>query len=270
MSETDKKSDNLNAAQKLLTELRSNYIRDLPAQFDEVEELVMSMGDSDGIRSAYEDLYRRVHSLKGTAGTYGLQIITAICHQLEDYLNQVSSHPDKESGNFLDTALQFVDLLRKTQEDISKGQTSFPDIEAALGVIKSGLTQKTYSGLIIDSSRTGVDMALQLLSDSPIHFSVATDGLTALERLLSEPFDILITGMQIPRLNGAALISAVRMSAGLNSHIKSLLISSSTLPNLTKNIEPDRIMPRDANFMEQLIVNVDELIAQLDQHQATG
>jgi len=58
---------------------------------------------------------------------------------------------------------------------------------------------------------------------------VANDGYVALGRLLAEPFDILITGLETKRLNGLALISAVQKSSGRVNKTKSVLVTATQL-----------------------------------------
>lgn len=257
------RSINVSAAQKLLDELRATYIRDLPAQLDELEQLVLAMNNPAEAESNFDDLYRRVHSLKGTAGTYGLQIISAICHQFEDYLSECQQQAKDGSEQFMESGLQYVDLLRQTHELIYDGMTKFPEIESALSEIKAHVTQKEFSGMVIECSKTSSDLALRLLAETPIHFTLVQDGVTALDRLMHEPFDILLTGMEIPRLNGAALISALRLSKGLNSHIKTVLVTAGDIPELPPLIRPDRILHRDASYMQKLMETTQEFVDQL-------
>lgn len=258
---TDEK---LSAAQKLLKELRVHYLNDLPAQFSDLEQRVMTITDAAAQGEDFEALYLRVHSLKGTAGSYGLSMISAICHQLEDLLNRAQEEPLTGRG-FVDQALEYVDLLRRAQLLARQDTGNYAEIELALAEIKSRASGKPLSGMIIDTSRVSVEMWLRLLADAPIQFSVMEDGLAALDRLLHEPFDLLITGMEIPNLNGTALIAAVRLARGINSRIKTILVSSRETPALPEPLRPDRIVRRDARFLERMRETVQELVEEIQE-----
>ena len=58
----------------MLAALRSNYLRDLPSHIDELEEILLEL-ERDGFDlETCRDLYRQVHSLKGSGGTFGLSV----------------------------------------------------------------------------------------------------------------------------------------------------------------------------------------------------
>jgi len=65
--------------------------------------------------------------------------------------------------------------------------------------------------------------ALEVL---PLQLTVVDDGLTALARLLHEPFDFVIVGRELKEFNGMALMVAVRAAEARNQNIPAILVSS--------------------------------------------
>ena len=121
--------------QEVLQKMRLTYIENLPRQLDNMEALVMELRKGKDYPNSYETLYRAIHSLKGTAGTYGVQIISTICHPFEDYLKANLQGGSGACDQQISTCLNFIDLFRKTLELVASGRESFPEIEASLAAI---------------------------------------------------------------------------------------------------------------------------------------
>lgn len=85
---------------ELLAELQRGYLAALPNQFDELELRVLAFEKTPSDREIYSNLFQRIHSLKGSAGTYGSHIVTWICHPLEDELTLMdSANPTTKHGS---------------------------------------------------------------------------------------------------------------------------------------------------------------------------
>lgn len=121
--------------QEVLQKMRLTYIENLPQQLDNLEALVMASKSSKDHPFSYETLYRAIHTLKGTAGTYGLQIITTICHPFEDYLVATLEDGSGASDQQINTCMIYVELLRNTVRQVASGRESFPEIDASLANI---------------------------------------------------------------------------------------------------------------------------------------
>jgi two-component system, chemotaxis family, chemotaxis protein CheY len=66
--------------------------------------------------------------------------------------------------------------------------------------------------LTIDDSRTMRDMLRMALSDAGFRVVQAEDGVQGLEVLAAEMPDVIVTDINMPRLDGFALIEGVRQS----------------------------------------------------------
>jgi two-component system, chemotaxis family, chemotaxis protein CheY len=70
--------------------------------------------------------------------------------------------------------------------------------------------------LIVDDSETTRNLIHRLLKDEGSYeFTFADNGLEAMVRLEREPFDLLITDIIMPFIDGLKLISYIRNSANL-------------------------------------------------------
>lgn len=122
---------------ELLSDLKKGFIADMPARLDEMESIILAMEQDIGFIDNYESLYRHAHSLKGTAGSYGLHIITSICHALEDALIEVGRNNERFNEYGIDYWLKYIDLIRLLLDDINNGKDNFSGYELELKTLQS-------------------------------------------------------------------------------------------------------------------------------------
>ncbi|MBC3873693.1 response regulator [Undibacterium flavidum] len=229
----------------LLAELRENYLRDLPNHIDEIEQLVLELERTGFHLNLCQELYREVHSLKGSGGTYGMSLISDICHPLEDLLSQLIEHPQSLQG-FGGKALAFIDLLRKACFSYTARLEPSVELKSALHILRQSVSSTLYSALIVESSEVVIGILRDILVASGFRVEIVQDGYLALGRMLSEPFDVLITSLEIPRLNGIALISAVQKSGNRGGKSQTILLTTSE--HLDDQVHPDYVLHKNSDL----------------------
>lgn len=248
--------------QALLRQLREAYIAELAERLDEIEADLLALEDAARFSEIHPRLYRRVHSLKGSAGTHGCAAISRICHQLEDYLNAlVTKGP--VTRELLDRCLAHVDLMRQARELALRGVEEFRELDGRLEALRAALVGERYRVMLVENSRVNVKLCGEILSSFPVHLTVLDNGLTALERLLTERYHLLITGSEVKMLNGLALVAAVRLSGRPNARIQAILLSSQKHRLFRRDTDPDHMIPRDARFPEHLAAAVANCLEKL-------
>lgn len=65
--------------------------------------------------------------------------------------------------------------------------------------------------LVVDDERPIVDLLQDLLQDQGYEVRRAYDGVTALQLIERDPPDLVVTDVMMPRLDGLALFSEIRM-----------------------------------------------------------
>ena len=248
-----------NSIQSLLDQLRRDFLAELPGRIQEIESLILGQVNNNN----YEEIFRLVHSLKGGGGTHGIQIISVICHQLESYLEKQQQADNLGSTECTDHCLKYIDLLIKTHEQALDGKNKFTGIEKLLNNISNNNSDHKYSILLVESSKLQVNLIKQFLSSPPLIIDTHNNGLKALELLLHKKYDIIITGMEVDELNGAALIAAMRLSKTVNRDTKSILLTTKNFNKPKRNTDPDRIIARSTDISQQLKDAVDELLKQI-------
>lgn len=247
-----------NTTQNILEELRTGYIAALPGKIEDIESSVLGL-ESEGYHGeAFATLYRNVHSLKGSGGTYGFNIVTAVCHQLEDNLDDLSKHTKTQESE-INTLLVYVDLLKELQQTLIRPTNDYNRIEQSLAQLKQKRLQNNISGLIVEPSATNIALLKNTLEELQVSLSIETDGIVALNRLVHEKFDFLITSNEIANLNGLALIAATKLSSRVNKKIKTALVTSNKPQNTCGEVFPDEVILKNSSLMGNLHLFVENL-----------
>ncbi len=109
---------NLNDVEKQLAELQQIFKNDLPAKLTKIKKLFGDICGAEGSENSLQELYRQVHSLAGSGGTFGAMAISTAARELETQLKP---------------------LLNKTEKTIASSSTPLLDHD----------TQQQLNGLII-------------------------------------------------------------------------------------------------------------------------
>jgi len=241
----------------MLQQMRSAYLAELPERCEQIERLVLGVARTGAATQAYEDLYRHVHSIKGSAGTHGIPFLSKVCHQFEDLLTQAG-----ESGlrDIADRCLQYVDLLKRGTDFAREHRDTGP-LDAALEALRSGFLCNRQPVLLINSSAVQTELCRSALESLPLQLTILDDGIEALERLMQERFALLITGRALKRLDGVALSSALRASGSVNRNIPVILLSADAgLPDTVRLAQVTAVIQRDAELVSKLRASVERLI----------
>lgn len=255
-------SGNKSSFEALLAQIRDNYLRELPEKFDLMESLILEMiqgGDKD----VFESLFRTTHSMKGSAGTYGLDILTTICHNLEDRFYEYQNGGGDYSGEQMQVWLAYVDLLRRAYVLLEEQFSDFNTIEAELDKLRNERKPFLFRGLIVADSDLDIAVIQKTFVEHGVDFSLVHDGLDGLERLLNERFDFYICSNQLSRLNGISVIAAIKQSPGLNRDAISVLLSSASHKRHGRISDPDHLLIKDNQLIHRLETLSTEIMARL-------
>ena len=248
-------------AQKLLEELKRNYIADLPTKFDDIELLILSIKKKNDIEEDIGELYRKVHSLKGSSGTHGLHDLSTVCHRFEDYLRALDGGQVEFEIDDVNRWIAHVDLMRRVLEVYNNGGEGSFNVGSELDAIANRQFGYSCFGLIVDESKSNAMLYQGALSNLPIKFTLMTDGYNALDVLLNNRFDLLVTSMELKRLNGVALIGAIKLANGVSKDIKTIMVTSK--PDQVKqgqDICPDKLIVKGSDLADELLDSTKQLL----------
>ena len=242
----------------MLRQMRAGFLAELPERCNHLEDAVLGLEADPAAESIYEELYRNVHSLKGSGGTFGIAVITGICHQFESFLAEHHGRYDQAFGS---TSLGYIDLLRQAGELAATAKPDYQPLEAALERLRASVLQNRQPVLVAESSGMMKALYQQALETMPVQLTFVDNGLEALDRLLRSPFRLLIIGRELADLNGMAVIAALRASGSRNRSLPVILVSSSR-EQAPAHLGIDHILPRDIELASRLPAKVGSLIQQ--------
>lgn len=239
----------------LLAEMQADFVGELPHRCDRLEEGVLAL--EQGAPGAFDELYRQIHSLKGSGGMFGIPIITTICHQFESFIGVANKRVDKKAAS---TALAYVDLLRTTIAASGREAKAVAAIEAALEKMRLASLSGKASVLMVEPSDSVRLLYQGAIDAQSMQLVMMESGMAALERMLHEPFDLLVISRELPDLNAIAVVAALRESRCRNSKLPVILVSSNPAP-VPPYVGIDALIRRDAKLLPALTRRVSEILA---------
>lgn len=239
----------------LVAGMRDEFVVELPERCDTLEDGVLAL--ERGTPHAFDELYRHIHSLKGAGGTFGLPLVTHICHQFESFIINVRDNFDSLAVSY---ALSYIDLLRRVAEASDREGAFAMAIEHELEQLRISSMPGCASVLLVEPSAATRKFCQGVLEPLGVRIVSQDHGLPTLELLLHQPFDLLIAARELPDLNAPALVAALRESGSRNKDIPAILISSNTSP-LPAYLNIHAIIKRDAEFVCTLSRCVGDVLA---------
>ena len=208
----------------MLSVLRNDFLQSLPGRCEQIEVLVIKFVGQNRQSAVFEEVYRLVHSLKGAAGTHGLPLVSAICHSFEDLMVNQNVPFDEQ---FVSHTFTLLDLLKQLSALSAANESQLlDDVAIQYHQFQQVIKEDFRSVLLLESSRTMQLLLQRFLEDFQVRTTVMQDGVLALQRLLHEPFDLIIVSMELMHLKGPALISALQINKGFNADTPVILLST--------------------------------------------
>jgi CheY-like chemotaxis protein len=240
----------------LLAEMQADFVDELPDRCNRLEEGVMALEAKQP--GSFDELYRQIHSLKGSGGMFGIVIITTICHQFESFVSETRQSFDRSAAS---TALASVDLLRRTITAKGRDTCGVGAIELALERMHVDSLSGRASVLLVEPSDTLRKLYQDMFASPSLQVFMMENGLATLERMLHAKFDLLVISRELPDLNAIAVVAALRESRCRNSNIPVILVSSNAAP-VPVHLGISAIVRRDPKLLPTLSSLITETLAQ--------
>lgn len=241
-------------AEQLFDALRLEYLAQLPETLATFETQILTWPEGGGVS---DELLRDVHSLKGTAGTYGLGFVTKACHHLEDLLSKHSRSGDRQdhSGDhqdYIDGSLRYVDLMREYVASVaSGGDRSGAQFAPRLDGLASHCATRPVRVLIVESALSMSHAFRRLLDSRGIATSTSRSGYEALGQLVLDRYDAVLTSYETADISGLSLAKAARAIDEISPELKVILVTSNELENCSPAV--NRVVRKDRSLEASLI-----------------
>ncbi|MBM3855456.1 MAG: hybrid sensor histidine kinase/response regulator, partial [Verrucomicrobia bacterium] len=122
-------------------ELRDLFQAECEEHLQELDRGLLHLEKSPGDRSVLEDVFRRVHSLKGSARMLGVGAVETVAHRFEDVLGAARSNRTRLTAEIADRLYQGLDAIRQLVHEAVTGAPSgvrVPEVLARLSVTAQG------------------------------------------------------------------------------------------------------------------------------------
>ncbi len=129
----DSKEGELNFEQLITPEMVKQFQADALEMLDAAEQDLLELEKESSRLEAAESAFRSIHSLKGNAGFLGYEDVVQVCHQLEQFLEQLRSGKVDFDAGQSSLALQVIDFIRKALENMDENRP--PLIPGKFGLI---------------------------------------------------------------------------------------------------------------------------------------
>lgn len=132
----------------ILEHLREGFLDEMPARVRQIEDEVISSKDAD----TYDELFRMVHSLKGSAGSYNFHVITKIAHVMEDVMQALMQQNEFGTSSTVKILLKFIDVLRDTTDSLIETKAAPLDIDERLNTLRELVFKERVNILVVEPS----------------------------------------------------------------------------------------------------------------------
>lgn len=238
-----------NQIEAMLAKIKQEFIAELPTRFQEMEELILGLSTNNN----YAEIYRNLHSIKGSGGTHGIEILSFACHQIEEELERLQKENSITSESSINGLLEYLDVLKDIQESELNDDDNSKEIRARLKVLRDKTVGEAIEVLIIEPSKSLSVLLSQILSELGVNITVTDTGMKGLQLLLNRTFQVVISAYETKSLNGLAVIAAAKSQRRYKKlGLTTIVVSSNTLEYELSELTPDYSLKRNIKLDENL------------------
>ncbi len=227
--------------------LRAHYIAQLPEKVAAFESQILAWPVGGSVP---KELSRKIHSLKGSAGGYGLKFVTDVCHRLEDLLAKHS--PEEDHQLYIDALLRYVDLISDYAATVANSEgKADADFATRLHDLAGHSAAPRSRMLIVEPGLSMARALRRLLESHGVATSKSSSGYEALGLLLQDNYDAVLTSYETADISGLSLAKAVRAIDEISRELKIILVTSNNLEQLSPAV--NRVVRKDRDIATTLI-----------------
>lgn len=155
-------SNNISDDQSFILEALPVFIAEANEQLTSLEDLLLQLEEDPENRSLLDELFRCAHTIKGSAGIFGLNQVVAFTHHVETLLDQMREGEITLNPSLNTLLLQCGDAIRHLIEAASNPQLDLPEHVQERKILVNQL--QTYT----DASDTEKPVATSTTTHAPV------------------------------------------------------------------------------------------------------
>ncbi len=245
--------------EEALARLRLEFIEMAREWLDEIDTAIDDIYNHRGDRGEqFVDLQRHIHTIKGSAGSHGLKLVSLICHRLEDYLESTRR---LEHEQWLEVQ-RFIDQIRAAMDSGSDPAGS--EQEKIMAGLPSSATRQLTTGFSDQERRQVVVLVVMPaglqrkmvgteLASCGFDISFAKNPLEAINLAVTLKPQVVLSDQEFDTISGAdlagifALIKTTR-----DCHFAVITSYDEMTGELALLPHKVKILKKDKQFMESL------------------
>ncbi len=102
------------------------FVEESKENIQSLNDSILELESNPESKNAIDEIFRLMHTLKGTSATMGFQKMSKLCHTLESKLDEVRAGKKRVDESLIDELLSGLDRLNEAIENIEKGGDDSP------------------------------------------------------------------------------------------------------------------------------------------------
>ena len=124
-------------------EFINEFVEEAQSHLEMIEAGLLTMEEGDGDLENINTIFRSIHSIKGTAGFFGLEKIVELAHVMENLLGEIRNHKISPNSVMVDHLLRGNDHLKLMVDNVT--DSNEVDVTAHVDVFTRLLNQEPVS-----------------------------------------------------------------------------------------------------------------------------
>lgn len=208
------------------TELKKECLEEIRNNISDMFNILNKLVIKDVEASSIHEIFRLVHTIKGNTSAIDLVKTASVTHQFEDLLIRLRNKKITYTQTIHDVCLNFCDQMDDAITHLKKDFNNEPDLTELENTIKIAINSQA-TGIKIPIKAPGplrvlvaeddktireiIEIALEELPITGIEVEFAANGLEAFKKLYNNSYDLLITDLNMPKMDGESLIEMWRL-----------------------------------------------------------
>lgn len=215
-------------------ELLNEFVTESTELLEQVEETLLGLDESASLDpEAINEIFRAVHSVKGTSGFFGLDVIGSLSHIMENVLGEMREGRLSPEPRLIDLLLSSNDRLRALVLDTESSQSA--DVSEAVASLEAWL-----HGAPPQQSADTPAEASEPVAEAAAAPAVVADNSFELTEELKQ--DLRRHGLMLYRLNLSTRTDITARKRSLDAFVKHIS-SVGTILKVTPNVETLKAAP---------------------------
>src|SRR3990170_246003 len=111
-----------------MQDLMREFIAETEELLEGLDQHFVRLEESPGDPALINEIFRAVHSIKGSAGFLGFNRLVEVAHQSENILNKIRQNEMQAAPETIDIILESVDVLKRLIKEVKEGSGELIDI----------------------------------------------------------------------------------------------------------------------------------------------